>query len=93
MRGDAFAFYLAGGVFRVVPWLAEEMPRRLVEVAPRSQVQMLHEEPAVGAVWLALEEARGGARLPHYKGAGLKGQLSAKSYHLSADNREPTAER
>ena len=38
MRGDAFTFYLAGGVFRVVPWLAEELPRRLVEVAPRAQI-------------------------------------------------------
>ena len=67
MRGDAFTFYLAGGVFRVVPWLADELPRRLVEVAPRSQVQILEEEPAVGAVWLALAEARGGARVPRYK--------------------------
>jgi hypothetical protein len=54
-------------VFRVVPWLAEELPRRLAEVAPRSQVQVLDEEPAVGAVWLALAEARGGARVPRYK--------------------------
>jgi len=54
-------------VFRVVPWLAEELPRRLAEVAPRCQVQILDEEPAVGAVWLALAEARGGARVPKYK--------------------------
>ncbi|MGH9144913.1 MAG: BadF/BadG/BcrA/BcrD ATPase family protein, partial [Vicinamibacterales bacterium] len=67
MRGDAFAFYLAGGVFRVVPWLVDELPRRLVEVAPRAQVQLLDEEPAVGAVWLALAEARGDARVPRYK--------------------------
>jgi N-acetylglucosamine kinase-like BadF-type ATPase len=67
MRGDAFTFYLAGGVFRVVPSLAEELPHRLAEVAPRCQVQLLDEEPAVGAVWLALEEARGGARLPTYR--------------------------
>jgi N-acetylglucosamine kinase len=67
MRGDAFTFYLAGGVFRVVPWLAEELPRRLVEVAPRAQTQVLLEEPAAGAVWLALAEARGGARIPLYK--------------------------
>jgi N-acetylglucosamine kinase-like BadF-type ATPase len=67
MRGDAFTFYLAGGVFRVVPWLADELPRRLAEVAPRSQVQILQEEPAVGAVWLALAEARGGAQVPRYK--------------------------
>jgi N-acetylglucosamine kinase len=73
MRGDAFTFYLAGGVFRVVPWLAAELPRRLVEVAPRAQVQILHDEPAIGAVWLALAEARGGARVPQYKTAMAKG--------------------
>jgi N-acetylglucosamine kinase-like BadF-type ATPase len=67
MRGDAFTFYLAGGVFRVVPWLIEELPERLIEVAPRAQVQILQEEPAVGAVWLALAEARGRARVPQYK--------------------------
>jgi len=67
MRGDAFTFYLAGGVFRVVPWLVDELPRRLGEVAPRAQVQTLDEEPAVGAVWLALAETRGGARIPRYK--------------------------
>src|SRR6266850_5784235 len=66
MRGDAFTFYLSGGVFRVVPWLADELPRRLVEVAPRSQVQILQQEPAAGAVWLALAEARGGAQVPRY---------------------------
>ena len=67
MRGVEFTIYLAGGVFRVVPWLAKEVPRRLAEVAPRGQVQILNEEPAVGAVWLALAEARGGARVPRYK--------------------------
>jgi N-acetylglucosamine kinase-like BadF-type ATPase len=67
MRGDAFAFYLAGSVFRVVPTLATALPLRLVEVAPRCQVQLLEEEPAVGAVWLALAEAREGARIPTYK--------------------------
>jgi N-acetylglucosamine kinase-like BadF-type ATPase len=67
MRGDAFTFFLAGGVFRVVPWLAEELPRRLVEVAPRSQTEILTAEPAVGAVWLALSEARGMAQVPRYK--------------------------
>ncbi len=52
---------------RVVPWLADELPLRLAEVAPRCQVQILREEPAVGAVWLALAEARGGAQVPRYK--------------------------
>ncbi len=67
MRGDEFTCYLAGGAFRVVPWLAEELSRRLVEVAPRCHVQVLHDEPAKGAVWLALAEARGGAKVPRYK--------------------------
>jgi N-acetylglucosamine kinase-like BadF-type ATPase len=67
MRGDEFVFVLAGGVFRVVPWLAYEVTRRLVEVAPRSQVRLLEQEPAIGAVCLALAEARGGLRLPRYR--------------------------
>src|SRR5262249_59612472 len=67
MRGDAFTFYLAGGVFRVVPWLAGQLPDRLAEVAPRCQVELLDPEPAFGAVWLALAEARGGAQVPRYK--------------------------
>lgn len=67
MRGEAFPFILAGGVFRVIPWLAAELPRRLVEIAPRAVVRALQEEPAVGAVRLALSEARGGARIPAYK--------------------------
>src|SRR4029077_3083100 len=41
MRGDAFTFHLAGGVFQGVPWLADELGRRLLEVAPRARVQLL----------------------------------------------------
>jgi N-acetylglucosamine kinase-like BadF-type ATPase len=67
MRGDAFTFYLAGGVFRVVPWLTDELARRLVEIAPRCEVETLDREPAHGAVWLALAEARGTVQLPKYK--------------------------
>jgi hypothetical protein len=67
MRGDAFPYILAGGVFRVVPWLVEELERRLVEVAPRCQVRLLAEEPAVGAVSLALAKAKGGADVPRYR--------------------------
>jgi N-acetylglucosamine kinase-like BadF-type ATPase len=69
MRGDAFTFLLAGSVFRVVPWLGTHLPGRLTEIAPRCAVRVLEEEPAVGAVWLALAEARGGARIPSYKRA------------------------
>jgi hypothetical protein len=67
MRGDPFTFFLAGGVFRVVPWLVAELPRRLIEVAPRCQVRRLEHEPAAGAVWLARADARGGAQVPRYK--------------------------
>jgi len=67
MRGETFTFYLSGGVFRVVPWLTEQLPARLAEVAPRGQVELLDREPAAGAVWLALAEARGGADVPRYK--------------------------
>jgi glucosamine kinase len=67
MRGETFAFYLAGGAFQVVPWLVDELTRRLVEVAPRSQVQRLSDEPAAGAVWLARAEVAGGAKVPGYK--------------------------
>jgi N-acetylglucosamine kinase-like BadF-type ATPase len=66
MRGDEFSFILAGGAFQAVPWLVEELARRLIEVAPRCQVRPLSEEPAMGAVSLALDEARGGATLPVY---------------------------
>jgi N-acetylglucosamine kinase len=66
MRGEAFPFVLSGSVFRVVPSLVKEMQRRLIEVAPRADVRLLEEEPAIGAVALALEELRGGVRLPRY---------------------------
>src|SRR3954465_12672225 len=69
MRGDAFTFYLAGGVFRVVPWLAHEVPKRVGPGGPPAPTDVLLEEPAMGAVWLALAEARGAARIPVYKAA------------------------
>jgi len=67
MRGEPFTFYLSGGAFRVVPWLVGELSRRLIEVAPRSDVHVLEQEPARGAVWLALAEAHGGAKVPRYR--------------------------
>ena len=67
MRGDAFPFILAGGVFPVVPWLCYEVARRLIEVAPRSQTRLLDQEPAAGAVCLALAEAHGALKIPRYK--------------------------
>jgi N-acetylglucosamine kinase-like BadF-type ATPase len=67
LMADAFSFILSGGIFRAVPWLGQELSRRLPLAAPRSRAIMLQREPAEGAVTLALQEARGGARIPVYK--------------------------
>ena len=66
MGDEKFPFILAGGIFKVIPWLATELTARLAGVAPRSAVELLKVEPARGAVWLALDEARGGAAVPKY---------------------------
>lgn len=66
MRGEVFPTILAGGIYKAVPWLADEMMRLLLEVAPRSQAGLLEVEPAMGAVHLALAEARGAATIPVY---------------------------
>jgi N-acetylglucosamine kinase-like BadF-type ATPase len=66
MREEAVQFVLAGGVFTGVTWLGEELRRRLPGIAPRGLVSRLGVEPALGAVRLALAEARGGARIPAY---------------------------
>lgn len=65
--GTAFPFVLAGGIFRAVPWLHEELARRLPLASPRSEVRLLSIEPAVGAVRLAIAQARGDARVPEYR--------------------------
>jgi N-acetylglucosamine kinase len=65
--GTPFTFILSGGIFRAVPWLEQEMERRLPVAAPGSQARLLDREPAVGAVAFALAEARGSALIPAYK--------------------------
>jgi N-acetylglucosamine kinase-like BadF-type ATPase len=65
--GAPFPFVLAGGIFRAVPWLHDELVRRLTLASPKSRTFLLDLEPAVGAVRLAIAEARGVARLPAYK--------------------------
>jgi N-acetylglucosamine kinase-like BadF-type ATPase len=66
MREEPFTFILAGGVFAGVPWLGDQVSRRLPAIAPRCSVSRLPVEPALGAVRLALAEARGGAKVPPY---------------------------
>jgi N-acetylglucosamine kinase-like BadF-type ATPase len=67
MIGEAFPFVLSGGIFRAVPWLREELQRRLPVASPGSEARLLGREPACGAVALALEEAAGGAIVPIYQ--------------------------
>ncbi|MSO61324.1 MAG: ATPase [Acidobacteria bacterium] len=66
MRGEQFPILLSGGMIRSAHWLAAEVTARLAEVAPRSVVSALDGEPVLGAVRLALAEARGGVRVPPY---------------------------
>jgi hypothetical protein len=66
MRGEQFPILLAGSILRSNEWLAAEVARRMAEVAPRSVVSPLVHEPALGAVRLALAEARGHVRVPPY---------------------------
>jgi N-acetylglucosamine kinase-like BadF-type ATPase len=66
LASEAFGFILSGGIFHAVPWLREELERRLPVAVPRSTVRLLECEPAAGAVAFALQEARGGARIPVY---------------------------
>jgi N-acetylglucosamine kinase-like BadF-type ATPase len=66
MRGEPFPLLLAGGMLRESAWLSSEIRRRMAEVAPRAQIAPLTNEPAIGAVRLAIAQAGGGARVPPY---------------------------
>lgn len=62
-----FPIVLAGGAFQAVPWLQAALMQRLPDVAPGCRISALSEDPALGAVRLALAEAHGGASLPAYR--------------------------
>jgi N-acetylglucosamine kinase-like BadF-type ATPase len=66
MRGVQFPLVLSGGAFRVVTSLLTDLTSRVADVVPRAQPRVLDVEPAMGAVRLAVAEARGGARIPTY---------------------------
>lgn len=67
LLAESFTFILSGGIFRAVPWLQEEIGRRLSIAAPHSTTRLLDREPADGALTFALQETRGGARIPKYR--------------------------
>jgi N-acetylglucosamine kinase-like BadF-type ATPase len=62
-----FTFVLSGGMFKAIPWFFDRLRHLLPALAPRSGVLRLDQEPALGAVLLALAELKGGARLPVYR--------------------------
>jgi N-acetylglucosamine kinase len=66
MRGLPFRTVLTGGVFRGMPAMVATVAAGMAEVAPRSEVRCLEVEPALGAVSLALEAARGRVAVPTY---------------------------
>jgi N-acetylglucosamine kinase-like BadF-type ATPase len=63
---EPFTFVLGGGILRAVTFLREELERRLPAAVGNSTARLLEREPATGAVSLAIQEARGGARIPTY---------------------------
>ena len=58
---------LAGGILQAVPRLTAGLQAMLADIAPHSATVRLDREPALGAVALALSEARGEGRVPAYK--------------------------
>ena len=62
-----FTFVLAGGMFHALPWLCDQMQLLLPALAHQSRVMRLNDQPALGAVRLAIAEMKGVARLPVYR--------------------------
>lgn len=63
---EPFTFVLAGGIFKAVPWMREQLIARLPRVAQQATIAHLIDEPASGAVRLARQVLTGGARVPVY---------------------------
>jgi hypothetical protein len=54
-------------MYRAVPWLEQELGRRLTLASPHSRTVLLDIEPAYGAVRLAVADAQGQYTVPVYK--------------------------
>jgi N-acetylglucosamine kinase-like BadF-type ATPase len=67
LEEEPFVFILGGGIFKAVPWLRDELQCRLPRAFPNATARLLDREPASGAVSFAIQEARGGARIPVYR--------------------------
>jgi N-acetylglucosamine kinase-like BadF-type ATPase len=69
MRSEPIRVVLSGGLFKMAPVVASMLTGLVVEVAPKASVGVLADEPALGAVRLALRAAAGRLRLPVYASA------------------------
>ncbi len=67
LTDKGFTFVLAGGMFHAVPWLCDQMQLLLPALAHQSRIMRLEDEPALGAVKLAVAELHGGAKVPVYR--------------------------
>jgi N-acetylglucosamine kinase-like BadF-type ATPase len=67
MERESFTFVLAGGMFHAVPWLGEQLTTSLSSLAAHSRTIRLEDDPALGAVHLALAAARGRSQIPAYR--------------------------
>jgi N-acetylglucosamine kinase-like BadF-type ATPase len=67
MERESFSFVLSGGMFHAVPWLCNQMKVLLATLARHSRTIRLEEDPAVGAVQLAVAVAHGRAAIPAYR--------------------------
>ena len=67
MERESFSFVLAGGMFRAVPWLCDRLKALLPALAAHSRTTRLDNEPALGAVQLALAVSQGRAKIPAYR--------------------------
>ena len=70
LEHEPFRFVLAGGIFRAVPWMRDQLMERLPRVAAQAAITPLEVEPAEGAVRLALSLLAGETRVPVYLEAG-----------------------
>lgn len=69
LRGEPIQVVLSGGLFKMAAPMAAMVSPLVLDVAPRATVAVLADEPALGAVRLALRAAHGRLRVPVYAGA------------------------
>ena len=67
MERESFSFVLAGGMFHALPWLCNQLKMLLPSLAPQSRTIRLEQEPALGAVQLAVAVTHGRAKVPVYR--------------------------